>query len=309
MTKLLISVIVCTYNPTDDVFARVLDAVLSQDLDRSTWEVIVVDNNSAPPVGARHCVTDRGVHVVTETQQGLSRARECGLRNARGSILVFVDDDNLLAPDYLRQVSTQFTDPTIGVVSGAIEPEYNNQPAAWIGQFEHMFAVRRLPADCTYLTKTPMYSQYFAIGAGMAIRKEVIEGYYRSIAEGSAYVSGRVGTQLSSAEDIDLDFFAISKGYRVGTVGSLKLQHVIPAERTTVDYLSRLAIASVRSAAEVNAKWSATFGGNIIGLFSTPKRELYAKYLFFSLLRSKPQFKIRYHFYKTVLDELDVLRY
>lgn len=302
---MLISVVVCTYNPTDDVLARALDAILSQDLDRAAWELIVVDNNSNPAVNSRPCITDRGVRIVTEKEQGLSKARECGLNHAEGSILVFVDDDNLLAPNYLTKVSEIFADPTIGVVSGTITPEYDEQPPAWIANFENMLAVRRPPNEGTYLADAPPYNEHFAIGAGMAVRRDVIEGYYRSIAEGSAYVSGRVGTQLSSSEDVDLDFFAISKGYRVGTVGSLKLRHVIPANRTTVDYISRLAVASVRSAAEVNAKWSPTFGGNVIELFSTPRRNLRLKCALAAPLRFDPKFRVRYHFYKATLDALD----
>jgi len=303
---LLISVVVCTYNPTDDVLTRALDAILSQDLDPAMWELLVVDNNSNLPVGGRPYIADRGVRVVSEPEQGLSKARECGVTNTRGSILVFVDDDNILAPDYLTKVSSIFADPTIGVVSGAILPEYEEQPPAWVAEFEGMLAVRRLSNEEAHLTDTPLYSECFAIGAGMAVRREVIEGYYRSIAEGSTYVSGRVGAQLSSSEDVDLDFFAISQGYRIGTVGSLKLRHVIPADRTTVDYISRLAVASVRSAAEVNAKWSAAFGGNVIPLFGTPKPRLRVKCALSAVLRRNPKFGIRYHFNKTVLDVLDV---
>ena len=150
-----------------------------------------------------------------------------------------------------------------------------------------------------------MYTDHFAVGAGMAVRRDVIEDYYQSIVEGGAYVSGRVGTQLSSAEDVDLDFFALSSGYRVGTVGSLRLCHVIPADRTTVDYFSRLMVASTKSAAEVNAKWSTVFGGNVIAFFNISKRELRAKYWLSALLQFNPKFRIRYHFYRTILDEVN----
>lgn len=301
----MISVVVCTYNPSDDVLVRVLDAIREQDLDQSAWELIVVDNNSHPPVSTRPCIAARGVRVITESEQGLSKARECGLRNSRGSILVFVDDDNVLAADYLSQVAAIFTDPTIGVVSGAVEPEYEQEPAAWVAHYENMLAVRHLPVDGVYLTDTPPYTDYFAIGAGMAVRREIIESYYRSIAEGSTYIPGRVGTELSSTEDVDLDFYAISQGYRVGVIGSLKLRHVISADRTTVEYISRLAVAATRSAAVVNSKWSAAFGRNVVDIFDIPKQKVLAKYAISSLLRFNPRFRVRYHLNKTLLDELN----
>jgi glycosyltransferase involved in cell wall biosynthesis len=297
---MLISVVLCTYNPSDKVIERALDAILSQDLDRATWELLVVDNNSSPAVSTRSFIADQGIRVVVEPKQGLSAARECGVRNTQGSILVFVDDDNLIAPNYLTTISGIFTDANIGVVSGAITPEYVQLPARWFAEFEEMLAIRRPPTEGPYLTNIPCHNAYFPIGAGMGIRRELIRSYYRSIAEGSVYLPGRVGSQLSSGEDIDLAFFAISQGYLVGTVGSLKLQHVIPPERTTTDYISRLAIASTRSAADVNSKWSDVFGGNVFESFNSSRRNILVKCLLACLLSWLPKFRVRYHYFKTL---------
>jgi glycosyltransferase involved in cell wall biosynthesis len=299
---MLISVVVCTYNPADQLLARALDAILLQDFDNAEWELLLVDNNSNPPVRERPLIGDRNVRVVTESEQGLSKARECGMRNTRGSILVFVDDDNLLEPDYLRAVSAVFTNPKIGVVSGAIEPDYEEQPEPWFIPFEAMLAIRRFNPEWSYFTNIPLFNPYFAIGAGMAVRREVIEGYYQSISEGAACLPGRMGSDLSSAEDIDLDFFAISKGYLIGSVGSLKMRHVIPAARITPGYLSRLAVAATRSAAEVNAKWSGTFGGDVNEFFASSRQKIRVKWMLSALLMWIPSFRIRYHIFKTFLE-------
>lgn len=302
---MLISIVLCTYNPDDELLARALDSVLAQDLGRDTWEFVVVDNNSQPAVSARRCVTDRGIRIVTESTQGLSAARECGVRSTQGSILVFVDDDNLIAPDYLRNVDATFADQRIGVVSGAIAPEYEKLPGAWFTDFESMLAVRRTPTDRAYLTSIPLFNDYFPVGAGMAVRRDVIRSYYRSIAEGAAYLPGRVGSDLTSGEDTDIAFFAISRGYLVGTIGSLKLRHVIPAARTTPDYISRLAVASTRSAAEVNTKWSGTFGGDVFESFRIPRRQIRLRYAIAAFLSWSPRFRVRYHFFKTLLETSD----
>jgi glycosyltransferase involved in cell wall biosynthesis len=299
---MLISVVLCTYNPVDAVLSRAIDAIISQDLDRSAWEFLVVDNNSSPPVSARPCITDSGVRVVLEPRQGLAAARECGVNNTTGSVLVFVDDDNLIAPDYLVNVSNIFTDPKVGVVSGTVVPEYEAQPPAWFHEFEIMLAVRRPPTEAAYLTTIPSHNDYFPIGAGMSVRREVIESYYQSIAEGDVYVPGRVGSQLSSGEDIDLDFFALDQGFLIGTVGALKLRHVIPPDRTTADYISRLAVASTRSAAVVNAKWSPIFGTDVFDVFHSSRRRNRIKCVAAGLLSWSPRFRVRYHFFKTLAE-------
>jgi len=297
---MLISVVLCTYNPDDELLARALDAILAQDLDRTAWDLLIVDNNSHPGVTMRKCVTDRGVRVATESIQGLSAARECGVRGTQGSILVFVDDDNLIAPDYLSNVRAAFADQRIGVVSGAIGPEYEKRPGEWFADFESMLAIRRPRTDRAYLTSIPLFSEYFPVGAGMAVRRDVIRSYYQSIADGAAYLPGRVGSELSSGEDTDIAFFAISRGYLVGTIGSLKLLHVIPASRTTPKYISRLAIASTRSAAEVNTKWSGTFGGDVFESFSMSPWQVRFRCAAAALLSWHPRARVRYYYYKTL---------
>jgi len=97
---MLISVVLCTYNPNEINISRVLDSILSQDLNHEDWELLVVDNNSSAPVINMNLINNRNVKVQFEGRQGLSAARECGMKHTRGDILVFVDDDNVLEPDY-----------------------------------------------------------------------------------------------------------------------------------------------------------------------------------------------------------------
>lgn len=300
----MISVIVCTYNPNEGNLTRALDAILSQDLNQEEWELLVIDNNSSKPVSERAFVRKRGVRVEFEGRQGLSAARDCGVRHSRGDILVFFDDDNVPAPDYLRKVKTIFETPNIGIVSGAIEPEYEREPPAWFGRFESMLAIRRPDSERIYLTNIPLYNDYFPIGAGMAVRRNIIEDYYKAIAAGSAYISGRSGSQLSSGEDLDLDFFVISQGFLVGTAGALKMKHIIPVGRTTPDYLCRLVKASTKSAAEVNRKWKDVFGNNVIEFLCTSKPKVTFRQFASACFYWIPRFRIRFHFYRALAKNL-----
>lgn len=275
--------------------ARVLDAIKAQDLDPRAWELLVVDNNSSPAVSSRPFIRDRGIRVEIEPRQGLAAAREFGVSHTQGEIIVFVDDDNVISPGYLSTVLDIFADSRVGVISGAIFPEYEKVPDAWIKHEESRLAIRRPPTEETYLTNIPIFNDYFPVGAGMAVRREVISSYFQSIVDGSSFIPGRVGSQLSAGEDIDLDFFAISEGYLVGTAGSLKLLHVISAERTGLDYLSRLAVGSMESAAEVNRKWADRFGGDVFESFTTSRRKLRLQCMFAACLSWKPHYRIRYH--------------
>jgi glycosyltransferase involved in cell wall biosynthesis len=299
-TAMFISVVICTYNPNEKTLARALDSILSQDLNREEWELLLIDNNSTEPVRMLDSVARRQVRVEFEGRQGLSAARHCGLKNSRGDVIVYVDDDNVLENDYLRNVKAIFSAPGIGIVSGTIIPEYEKKPADWFSEFESMLAIRRPTSERPYLTNIPFFSEHFPIGAGMAVRREIIENYYIALANGSAYIAGRVGAQLSSAEDIDLDFYAISEGFFVGTVGSLKMKHIIPAARLKLDYLSRLASASTISSAEVNRKWKHVFGADVFSFFLLKQRGISFRLIISAVLYWIPKYRIRYHFYKTL---------
>jgi len=77
---LKLSVVVCTYNRAQ-LLTEALDSVCNQTLDKSRYEIIVVDNNSAD--GTRELVGEfcrrfSNVRYCFEPQQGLSYARNRG---------------------------------------------------------------------------------------------------------------------------------------------------------------------------------------------------------------------------------------
>lgn len=68
------------------------------------WEVVVVDNGSVDQTATRALsFMDRlPLRVMQEPAPGISRARNAGIREARGHIILLTDDDCLVAPDWLE---------------------------------------------------------------------------------------------------------------------------------------------------------------------------------------------------------------
>lgn len=124
---LALSVIVCTHNPRLDYIQCTLESIRDQrSLDQQSWELIVVDNASDQPV-AEH--VDLSWHpaarVLVEKHLGLIHARFTGFHAASGEVLLYVDDDNVLAPDYLHQVLAVVGQaPKLGAVGGKSLPRY-----------------------------------------------------------------------------------------------------------------------------------------------------------------------------------------
>src|SRR4051812_49081425 len=97
-----VSVIICAHNPRPDYLQRALDALKAQSLPQPQWELLLIDNASKEPLASAYDLSwhSRARHI-RENELGLTAARLCGIRESTGELLVFVDDDNVLAPDYL----------------------------------------------------------------------------------------------------------------------------------------------------------------------------------------------------------------
>lgn len=94
------SIIVPTYN-RPDALVRTLDALCALDYPPECREVIVVDSGRTPGIEA--LATARGARYARHLDLGVSAARNLGARAARGELLLFVDDDIVVAGDNLRR--------------------------------------------------------------------------------------------------------------------------------------------------------------------------------------------------------------
>src|SRR5262245_39522493 len=99
-----LSVIVPTHNPRLDYLERVLAGLRGQTLPMDQWELVVIDNRSERPLAAS---VDLGWHRsgrhLREERLGLTPTRLAGFANTSAEVIVMVDDDNVLAPDYLEK--------------------------------------------------------------------------------------------------------------------------------------------------------------------------------------------------------------
>jgi len=107
----------------------VLDALRAQTIPLQQWEFLFIDNASKERLADTWDVSwhPRGRHL-REDEIGLTAARLRGIRDSRGELLVFVDDDNLLSPDFLEQaerISARY--PYLGVFGAGILEAANSR--------------------------------------------------------------------------------------------------------------------------------------------------------------------------------------
>lgn len=157
-----------------------------------------------------------------------------------GDWIVFVDDDNLLAADYLEkliELDKQF--PKIGVISASITGEFESMVPPWAEPYLQYLAIRPLRRGVWGNIPGPHIGP---IGAAMAVRRPLFEEFARRWRMGA--VSPRLGRKAGSlaagTDDSVFQDIAFDLDYGCGAFPELSMIHLIPSERLKLDYLRKL---------------------------------------------------------------------
>ncbi len=234
----MLSVILCTYN-RDRYLYPVLQSIAQGDLPHADYEIVFVNNNSTDNTEAE-CRRFQADHpqvtlrYFMEHNQGLSYARNCGIRNAQGDILVYVDDDALVNPQYLSTYADFFQrNPDAVAAGGPILPQYDGcEEPDWMSHY-----TRQLVTGKLYLgEREHEFPKGAYPGGGNA-------AYRRSVFDAVGLFNtdlGRKGNSLIGAEEKDLFDKMTSRGMRFYYLPTAILYHLIPPKKLTKDYFDRL---------------------------------------------------------------------
>ena len=245
---MLLSVLICTHNPRRDYIDRVLAALRAQTLPVTEWELIVVDNASTTPVAMQIDLTwHLRARVVVESALGLTPARLRAIREAASDLLVFVDDDNVLAPDFLAEAARLAgLHPHLGALGCSIRAVYEKEPAGEICEWVWLLTVGEITEERWSNVSLSCPATYsLPSGAGLVIRTQVAKEYARLAATDPLRASlDRKGADLTGSGDRDLAATSLRLGFGTGKFPSLRLDHLMSAGRVDPAYLLRLAEAT-----------------------------------------------------------------
>ncbi len=231
---MLLTVAVCTWNRAD-LLASTLDSLCAvEELQGADWELVLVDNNSTDSTRqvASHFANRLSLRYVFEPLQGLSNARNRAVREARGDLIVWTDDDVLVDPGWLRVYAAAAQQyPDAAFFGGPIEPYWLHEPPGWLASNLHVFgtafALRNLgPRRCPIIG--PKEVPY---GANMAIRRSALP------TTGFDAALGRVGIVLASGEETALLRTLLARGEQGVWLGDARVWHMLPPSRATRHYL------------------------------------------------------------------------
>lgn len=247
----VLSVIIPTHNPRPVYLARVIASLRGQTLSPDSWELVVVDNGSSSTelFASLDLAWHPRARILREERLGLTPARLAGVDATRGDVIVFVDDDNVLAPRYLETVASIFAStPRCGAVGGKALPEFDHEPPGWFNDIGIDLGCRDLGDEQLVASWTSAsgadrrYPAFAPIGAGMAVRRQAIAPYVDAVRKDPSRLAlDRRGRSLSSGGDNDIVMTVLSNGWEVAYDPRLQLTHLIPEERVSLEYLERMA--------------------------------------------------------------------
>ena len=233
----MLSVVVPTHNRSRKL-ELALRSFEKQTLARHHFEIIVVDNGSTDDTRFVVANSAKGENVkyFYNASPGLHVGRHVGFREAKGDILVYVDDDIEAFPTMLEAIDDAFKRSDVALVGGKCIPKFESEPPQWLAAMWQPNAEgdRVLSAlSLIDLGDDPKeIDPRFVFGCNFSIRRRVLskaQGFHpdgmpeqliRYRGDGETYVAN----------------FIAAKGYKAQYVPLASVYHWVSSNRMTADY-------------------------------------------------------------------------
>jgi glucosyl-dolichyl phosphate glucuronosyltransferase len=175
-----VSVVLCTYNRCESL-AKTLRSLAASELpDCVEWEVVVVDNNSTDAtrlVVEEFCQQNPGrFRYLFESRQGKSYALNLGIRNARGHVIAFVDDDVVIEPTWLQNLTSSLHGSEWAGTGGRTLLDRPFSPPSWLS-LKYPGGHGGVVAALFDFGESPRELNLAPYGTNMAYQKKMFERY------------------------------------------------------------------------------------------------------------------------------------
>lgn len=196
--EIILSVVVCTCNRAL-LLKKCLESLECQTLDKKTYEVIIIDNNSndnTQEIIKSFIYNNSNFRSLVEYNQGLSHARNRGYKEAKGKYVAYIDDDAIANEDWCKKIIYAFetVKPAPAAVGGTIYPYYDEEKPEW---FLDEFEIRQWGESAGFLEEPR--AKYGFSGSNMTFPREVLIKY-----GGFSINFGMVKGNLRMGEDTEL---------------------------------------------------------------------------------------------------------
>jgi glycosyltransferase involved in cell wall biosynthesis len=232
-----LSIVVCTRDRSV-LLDRCLASMRDHGLDDSV-EVLVVDNGStdATPEVAATWARRLPIVYVREPEVGLSNARNRAIAEARGDVLVFVDDDVTVRPTWLAGYR-EALQPDVAGAAGRVLLHWPEGRPSWLRPEREAWFARLDLGD----ELRPLAPGERPVGANMGVRRDLareLGGFDPGL--------GYSGRHLMGNEETDFFDRIATAGHRVVYAPAAEVLHHVEGRRVTRRYLVRRLYAQGRT--------------------------------------------------------------
>jgi glycosyltransferase involved in cell wall biosynthesis len=229
-----VTVILCTYNRCHSL-AEALESIAASVMPTDiSWEVLIVDNNSSDQtqeVAQEYCRRYQGTfRYLFEPRQGKSNALNSGIRESCGSVLAFMDDDVIVAPDWLANLTRELHAGRWVGAGGRILARHTLSVPDWLPMdgphsLSGMLALFDLGDKPCRLERSPF-------GTNMAFQKAIFDKY----GDFRTDLGPCPGSEIRN-EDTEFGRRLLNDGELLRYEPSAVVYHAIPESRLTQEYL------------------------------------------------------------------------
>lgn len=232
-----ITVAIPTYNG-ENRLPKVLEKLRSQiNTEQISWEILIVDNNSQDDTAKiiqnyRSNWPDRiPLRYCFESKQGAAFARLLAVREAKGELIGFLDDDNLPTEDWVSQAyNFAKNHPKAGAFSGQIHGEFEVKPPENFERIQAFLAIREYGSVSKLFDPE---SLRLPTAAALVVRKQV----WLETVPSYPTLKGRIGGSMLGGEDYEPLLYMYKAGWQIWYHPDLHSYHQIPYWRLEKDYL------------------------------------------------------------------------
>jgi len=228
------SVVVCTFNRSESL-RRVLNSLREAVVpDHLSCEFIVVDNNSDDDTRLVFDEIDQHyeskLRYVFEDNRGISHARNRGIREAKGEIIAFTDDDVIVDKHWIQNIDKAFKEhDDVACVGGKILPIWEISKPIWLKSNLYSYLALLDHGDSVvYMDKPDIW------GANFAVKSEMFKKY--GLFDPNL---GRIPRKLYGFEEIEFLQRLQNAGEKLLYYPSLIIHHNVPAHRMSKKYMRK----------------------------------------------------------------------
>ena len=243
-STIIASICIPTFNRYHHL-TNLLRALRAVDFDQTAYEILIIDNSDDTVAKTDFYNTARlepNINVLHSSPPGVSRARNVGMEAARGRYVLFIDDDTVPIPIWLREIVDAFEScPDATVIGGPIRLIWPEGRPSWIPKkYECYLSALDHGTEFRLLANTE-----YLLSANMAFRADVLREF-----GGFPIDLGRRGeTLLISNEEIKLQDDLRKAGCAIYYTPRALVYHTVDKERLDQGWLRRrLAWQSVSDA-------------------------------------------------------------